>query len=92
MVGYTLGGGLSWFGGEYGVAASHVRSVRVVTASGELIHVTRDSDPDLFWALRGGGGDFAIVVSMELELLPAAEIQGGRMMWPIDHSRDVLRA
>ena len=92
VVGYTLGGGLSWFGRKYGLAANHVRSFRVVTASGELMHVTRESDPDLFWALRGGGGDFAIVISMELELMPAAEIQGGRMMWPIEHARPVLRA
>jgi hypothetical protein len=92
VVGYTLGGGLSWFGRKYGLAANHVRSFRVVTADGELMHVTRESDPDLFWALRGSGGDFAIVISIELELLPAAEIQGGRMMWPIEHARAVLRA
>lgn len=92
VVGYTLGGGLSWFGRKYGQAANHVRSFQVVTAAGQLVHVTRESDPDLFWALRGGGGDFAIVISMELELLPAAEIQGGRMMWPFEHARDVLRA
>jgi hypothetical protein len=92
VVGYTLGGGLSWFGRKYGLAANHVRSFRIVTSAGELVHVTNASDPDLFWALRGGGGDFGIVVSMELELLPAFEIQGGRMMWPIDQARDVLRA
>ncbi|MGW6276782.1 FAD-binding oxidoreductase [Kribbella sp. NPDC055071] len=92
VVGYTLGGGVGWFGRKYGLAANHVRSFRIVTAAGDLVRISNASDPDLFWALRGGGGEFGIVVSMELELLPAFEIQGGRMMWPIDHARDVLRA
>jgi FAD binding domain len=92
VVGYTLGGGVGWFGRKYGQAAQRVHWVRLVTGAGEVIDVTRESDPDLFWALRGGGGDFGIVVAMELELLPAMEIQGGRMMWPIEHARDVLRA
>jgi hypothetical protein len=92
VVGYTLGGGVGWFGRMYGQAARRVRSVRLVTSDGVVADVSQESAPELFWALRGGGGDFGIVVSMELELLPAAEIQGGRMMWPFEQAREVLRA
>ena len=92
VVGYTLGGGVGWFGRKYGQAAQRVRSVRLVTADGVIADVNQESAPELFWALRGGGGDFGIVLSMELELMPAMEIQGGRMMWPFEQARDVLRA
>ena len=92
VVGYTLGGGVGWFGRKYGQAAQRVRSVRLVTSDGVIADVNQESAPELFWALRGGGGDFGIVVSMELELMPAMELQGGRMMWPFEQARDVLRA
>ncbi|PZF83371.1 FAD-binding oxidoreductase [Jiangella anatolica] len=91
VVGYTLGGGLSWFGRKHGYAAHHVLAAELVTADGDLVRVTRESDPDLFWALRGGGGDFGIVVALDLNLLPADGMYGGRLMWPIEHARDVLR-
>ncbi|MFC5260501.1 FAD-binding oxidoreductase [Kribbella qitaiheensis] len=92
VVGYTLGGGLSWFGRKYGQAANSVRSFELVNAHGDFHRVTHESDPELFWALRGGGGEFGIIVAMELEPRLAPEIQGGRMLWPIEHARDVLRA
>ncbi|TCM45079.1 FAD-binding oxidoreductase [Kribbella sp. VKM Ac-2568] len=92
VVGYTLGGGLSWFGRKYGQAANTVRSFELVNARGDFQRVTHESDPELFWALRGGGGEFGIIVAMELELRLAPEIQGGRMLWSIEHARDVLRA
>ncbi|WP_405060077.1 FAD-binding oxidoreductase [Kribbella sp. NBC_01505] len=91
VVGYTLGGGLGWFGRKYGQAANLVRSFEIVDADGEPRRVTAESDADLFWALRGGGGDFAIVVAMELALVPAPEIFGGRTMWPIQHAKELLR-
>jgi FAD/FMN-containing dehydrogenase len=69
-----------------------VRSFELVNAQGDLQRVTHESDPELFWALRGGGGEFGIIIAMDLELRLAPEIQGGRMMWPIEHARDVLRA
>jgi hypothetical protein len=92
VVGYALGGGLSWFGRKYGQAANNVRAFELINADGDEQRVTRESDPELFWALRGGGGEFGIVVAAEMELLLAPQIYGGRMVWPVEHVRDVLRA
>jgi FAD/FMN-containing dehydrogenase len=90
VTGYTLGGGLSWFGRKYGWAAAHVTAFEVVTAAGERARVTADSDPDLFWALRGGGGDFAVVTSMEYRLHAEPVLFGGRMVWPAAQASRVL--
>lgn len=76
-VGYALGGGLGALGRQYGYAADHVTALDVVTADGEPRHVTAESDPDLFWALRGGRGEFGIVTGMEIGLVPHPEIYGG---------------
>ena len=71
VVGLVLGGGVSWFTRAHGFTANSVVAFDVVNGCGELEHVTRASDPELFWALRGGGGDFGIVVRMELALFAA---------------------
>jgi hypothetical protein len=92
VVGLTLGGGLSWFGRRYGLAANRVRAVELVDADARHRRVTADSDPDLFWALRGGGGDFGVVTALELDLLPAPLIHGGRLTWPVEHAEVVLAA
>jgi hypothetical protein len=92
VVGLTLGGGVSWFTRKYGFTANSVVSFDVVDPAGELQHVTRASDPDLFWALRGGGGDFAVVVRMELALFEAPQLYGGQLLWPVEHASAVLRA
>ncbi|MGN9845744.1 FAD-binding oxidoreductase [Nonomuraea sp. H19] len=92
VTGYTLGGGLSWFGRKHGFASSSVRAFDVVDAEGIRARVDAGSDPDLFWALRGGGGDFAIVTAVEFDLHPAPALYGGRMLWPGDKARDVLEA
>ncbi len=92
VVGYHLGGGLSWFGRAYGPAANQVRSLEVVTPDATLREVTAENDPELFWALCGGGGDFGVVVSMELELLDERPVYGGRLMWPAERAEEVLRA
>ncbi|NJP95626.1 FAD-binding oxidoreductase [Nonomuraea sp. FMUSA5-5] len=92
VTGYTLGGGLSWFGRRYGFAADSVRAFEVVRPDGEPATVTADSDPDLFWALRGGGGDFAVVTAIEFGLHPAPALYGGRMMWPGHRTREVFEA
>ncbi|WP_043625632.1 FAD-binding oxidoreductase [Nonomuraea candida] len=92
VTGYTLGGGLSWFGRKHGFAADSVRSFEVVRADGETATVTAGSDPDLFWALRGGGGDFALVTAMEFDLYPAPALYGGRMLWPGHRTREVFEA
>ncbi len=70
VAGYTLGGGLSWLARSRGLAANSVTALEVVTADGEHRRVDADHDPDLFWALRGGGGSFAVVTALELSLFP----------------------
>lgn len=91
VIGYTVGGGLSWFGRKYGLAANRVRAFDMVDAKGKFLQVNADSHPDLFWAMRGGGGEFGIVTAMELELMPAARLYGGRMIWSAEHARELLR-
>ena len=92
VVGLILGGGASWFSRAHGFTANSVVSIDVVDPSGELVTVTRATDPDLFWALRGGGGDFGVVVRLELALFEAPEIQGGQLLWSVEHAPAVLRA
>ncbi len=92
VVGYTLGGGLSWFGRKYGLAANHVRAFEMVDPDGGHVRVTERSDPDLFWALRGGGGEFGVVTALEMDLLPAPHIYGGRLAWTGDQAGEVLEA
>lgn len=92
VVGYTLGGGLSWFGRKYGFAADSVTAFDVVGSDGTRSRVTADSDTELFWALRGGGGDFAVVTAMEFDLHPAPHLYGGRMLWPAEQTAEVMAA
>lgn len=90
--GYLLGGGLSWFGRRHGQAAGSVLAAEIVDAEGVRRRVTRADDPELLWALRGGGGDFALVTALEIELYPASELYGGRVIWPASHAAEVLAA
>ena len=92
VVGYTLGGGLSWFGRKHGLAASHVHAIELVTADGRLVRADREHDPDLFWALRGGGGSFGVVTALELRLIHISEAYAGILWWPIERDREVLHA
>ena len=92
VVGYTLGGGLSWFGRRHGLASSAVRAVDLVTASGEHTTVTAASDPELFWALRGFGGEFGIVTAMEFDLFDSPGTIGVRLLFPAGDSHAVLEA
>lgn len=92
VTGYALGGGMSWFVRKHGFACNHVRAIELVTATGEMRTVDADSDPDLFWALRGGGGDYAIVTALHLELLPYAEAYGGALLFPAELGAEAVRA
>jgi FAD/FMN-containing dehydrogenase len=93
VAGYTLGGGLSpTLGRSHGYAADHVRSFDVVTADAELRHVDAESEPDLFWALRGGKGNFAVVTALEFDLFPVSRLYGGAIYFPGERTADVLRA
>jgi FAD/FMN-containing dehydrogenase len=77
MAGLTLGGGIAWLMGKYGMAADNLLSAEVVLASGEVVTASEDSDPDLFWALRGGGGNFGVVTSFEYQAHPVVSVLGG---------------
>jgi FAD/FMN-containing dehydrogenase len=92
VVGYTLGGGLSWLGRRYGLASERLLAVELVTADGRLVRCDRRIEPDLFWALQGGGGSFGAVVAIEFELLPMAEVYAGMLLWPIERAAEVLHA
>ena len=91
VTGYTLGGGLSWLGRKYGWACNNVTAIEVVTADGEARTVDSGSDPDLFWALRGGGGGFAIVTALHVNLFPVAEAYAGALLFPPDVTEAGLR-
>lgn len=92
IAGLTLGGGLGWLMGKYGLALDNLRSVDLVTAEGELVRTSEDEHPDLFWAVRGGGGNFGIATSFEYQLHPVGPIiTGGMVAHPFDRARDVLR-
>jgi hypothetical protein len=92
VVGYTLGGGMGHLARRNGFAADHVRAIELVTAAGEIASVTGASDPDLFWALRGGQGSFGIVTALEFDLFPVPRFFGGAMFFTGDAVEPVLRA
>jgi hypothetical protein len=92
VVGYTLGGGLSWLARKHGIGANQVTAIEVVTASGDLIRTDWANEPDLFWALRGGGGSFGIVTAIEFNLFPIEEVYAGILWYPVERSAEVLKA
>ncbi len=92
VVGYTLGGGLSWLGRRYGLAAERVLAIELVTADGRLVRATRTEEPELFWALRGGGGSFGAVTAMEFELLPVERVYAGMLLFDASRAADVAHA
>jgi hypothetical protein len=92
VTGYTLGGGLSWLGRRFGFACNRVRAIELVTADGEQRTVDAGNEPDLFWALRGGGGDFALVTALHLDLVPVAEAYAGALLFPAEVGADGVRA
>jgi FAD/FMN-containing dehydrogenase len=90
VVGYTLGGGTGWLSRKYGYAADSVLRADVVTADGELVTATADEHPDLFWALRGGGGNFGVVTELEFRLCPVDRVYAGMAMFDADRAADAL--
>ena len=91
IAGYTLGGGLGWLMAKYGLAADNLLAVELVTAEGDILHVDAASHADLFWALRGGGGNFGVATSFTYQLHPVQTIVGGLVAHPIDAAPDLLR-
>ena len=92
VVGYALGGGLSFLSRRHGLAASSVTAIEVVTADGKFRRVDAGNEPDLFWALRGGGGSFAVVTAIEIRLLPVAQVYAGMLAFPWERTAEVLHA
>lgn len=92
VTGYTLGGGLSWLARSHGLAANSVVGIEVVTADGKVRAVDAEHDPDLFWALRGGGGSFGVVTALEFRVYPIRELYAGVLFFPIDRAGEVLDA
>jgi hypothetical protein len=92
VAGYTLGGGMGWYARKHGLASNSVTAIEVVTADGEIRRVSVANEPDLFWALRGGGGNFGVVTAMEFDLFPLAEVFAGVMFFPFERAGEVLHA
>jgi FAD binding domain/Berberine and berberine like len=92
IAGLTLGGGVGWLMGKYGLALDNLRSVELVSAEGKVLRGSQDEEPDLFWAVRGGGGNFGVVTSFEYQLHPLGPtITGGLIAHPFEKARDLLR-
>jgi FAD/FMN-containing dehydrogenase len=91
IAGLTLGGGLGWLMSRYGLAADNLIAVQLVGADGSIAEVDSTSDPDLFWALRGGGGNFGIATVLTYRLQPLTTVTGGRLAHPFSAARDLFR-
>ena len=88
--GYTIGGGAGWLSRAYGFAADSLLSAEVITAEGERLTASAEENPDLFWALRGGGGNFGVVTELEFRLHPAERLYGGMVMFDAEHAHATL--
>jgi FAD/FMN-containing dehydrogenase len=91
IAGLTLGGGLGWLMAKHGLTADNVLAFELVTANGDVVEVTEASDPDLFWALRGGGGNFGVVTRFTYRLHPVSTVTGGLIAHPFDAAPELLR-
>lgn len=90
IAGLTLGGGVGWLMGRYGLAIDNLASVELVTADGQIRQVSEETDPDLFWAVRGGGGNFGVASSFQYRTHPLSEIFGGIVAYPLADTRAVF--
>jgi FAD/FMN-containing dehydrogenase len=90
VVGYSLGGGIGYLGRKHGIQANSVTAIELVTPEGDHARVDAAHDPDLFWALRGGGGNFGVVTAMEFRLYPVSSLYGGWLIWPWEQSHEVI--
>lgn len=91
VIGYTLGGGFGWLGRKVGVAAETVESATVVVADGSVVKASATENQELFWAIRGGGGNFGVIVSMTMRLLPFSQVYGGMIYYRMQDAPAVLR-
>lgn len=89
--GLTLGGGLGWLMRSYGLSCDNLVGAEVVTAEAQVVRASESENPDLFWALRGGGGNFGVVTSFEYKVHSVATIFGGMLIYPLAKARELLR-
>ena len=92
VTGYTLGGGLGWLARRYGLAANSVTAAEIVTPDGRLVRADARHEPDLFWAVRGGGGSVGVVTALEMTLYPVREVYAGGLFYPLQRASEVLHA
>ncbi len=92
VAGYSLGGGMGWLGRAYGLQANSVTAIELVTADGRVARVDAENEPDLFWALRGGNGNFGVVTALEFAVYPVEELYAGVMFFPFARAAEVLHA
>jgi FAD/FMN-containing dehydrogenase len=90
IAGYSLGGGMGWLSRKHGLQTNAVTALEIVTADGELIRVDADNEPDLFWALRGGGGNFGVVTAIEFDVVEIDELYAGACFFEVERADEVL--
>lgn len=91
LSGLTLGGGIGWLMGKYGLTIDSLLSVEIVTADGRVLVASAEENPELFWGVRGGGGNFGIVTAFEFRLHSVTTVLAGKVIYPINQAREVLR-
>jgi hypothetical protein len=92
VAGYSLGGGFGWLARRHGLQANAVTAIELVTADGEIRRVDADNDPELFWALRGGGGSFGVATALEFDLFETPEVYAGALFFPFERAAEVMHA
>jgi len=92
VAGYSLGGGMGWLGRKHGLQANSVTAIELVTADGRATRVDAEHEPDLFWALRGGNGNFGVVTAIEFAVYPVKDLYAGVMFFPFQRAAEVLHA
>jgi len=90
VAGLTLGGGIGWLMGSYGLACDNLISLDLVTADGELVTASAEQNPELFWGLKGGGGNFGVVTSFEFRLFPVGPLLAGMLLYPLDRAAEAF--
>src|SRR3954462_11332823 len=90
IAGYSLGGGMGWLSRKHGLQTNAVTALELVTADGELVRVDADHEPELLWALRGGGGNFGIVTAIEFDVVEVEELYAGALFFPFERAGEVL--
>lgn len=92
VAGFSLGGGVGWLLRKHGLAVDNVVAAQVVTAAGDIVRADEDENPDLFWAIRGGGGNFGVVTAFEYALHPVGpEVMAGQVLYPLERAGELLR-